>query len=155
VRLVVAYGNPLRRDDGAAWRVAGALDGAPNLEVRYLHQLVPELAAAVAEAEVVVFVDAEVSGPPGGVAVRAVAPKEEDTGFGHVFGPGAVLELAERLAGAAPPAALVTIAVGDLGFGMELSPAVERALAPATEAVRSALVDLECRKRCAHPPYKH
>ena len=59
--LIVAYGNPMRSDDGIAWRAADAL--APkvsesDVEILRLHQLTPELADAVRNFGTVIFVDA-------------------------------------------------------------------------------------------------
>ena len=59
--LIIAYGNPLRCDDGVAWRAAEALEGkfpSEQVEILRLHQLAPELADAVRQRELVLFVDA-------------------------------------------------------------------------------------------------
>jgi Ni,Fe-hydrogenase maturation factor len=45
--LIVAYGNPMRCDDGVAWRAADALETnscGGNVEILRRHQLAPELA---------------------------------------------------------------------------------------------------------------
>jgi Ni,Fe-hydrogenase maturation factor len=54
--LVVAIGNSLRADDGVAHRVADLLTG---LTLRRVHQLTPELAAEMQQADMVVFLDAD------------------------------------------------------------------------------------------------
>jgi hypothetical protein len=62
--LVIAWGNPLREDDGVAWHVLEALralrphPALPALHLRHAHQLVPEMAECVSRATGVVFVDA-------------------------------------------------------------------------------------------------
>jgi hydrogenase maturation protease len=154
VWLVVAYGNPLRRDDGVAWRVAGELEGGRDIEVTYEHQLVPELAARVGRAEGVLFLDAAVGSTPGRVTVHEVAPQPEESAFGHVLRPSGMLDLARRLCGQAPPAVLLTVTVRDVAFGMELSAEVEASLEAATRAARSALARLAARKPCGETPPK-
>ncbi len=63
--LLIAYGNPMRGDDGAGLALAERIEQiwrSQNVSVRSIetHQLTPELAADMAEADVsaVVFVDA-------------------------------------------------------------------------------------------------
>jgi hydrogenase maturation protease len=145
VLLVLAYGNPLRSDDGVGWQVAEALGSAPGVEVACVHQLVPELATLVAGADGVLFLDAAVGCKPGCVTVCDLAPAEEDSGFGHILHPAGLLDLTRRLDGRAPPAAIVTVTASHLGFGGELSPVVAAAVEPAREAARSALARLATR----------
>ena len=63
--LVLGYGNPGRRDDGLGPRLAEELSrmGLPGVDVDSAYQLQAEDAAAVADHDVVVFVDAYVSCP--------------------------------------------------------------------------------------------
>jgi hydrogenase maturation protease len=147
--LVLAYGNPLRGDDGVGWRIADALDREPGVEIDCVHQLVPELASRVSRAEGVLFLDAATGESPGRVDVRDVVPRQEDCGFGHVLHPAGLLDLTRRLDGTAPPAVLVTVTASDFGFGVELSRPVESALESATRAARSALARLAGRRSCA------
>jgi hydrogenase maturation protease len=155
VRLVLAYGNPLRRDDGVGWRIAAALGDVPGVEIECVHQLVPELASRLGRTEGVLFIDAAVGEPAGRVRVRDVVSEEGDSGFGHVLPPERLLDLADRLHGSAPPAILVTVTAGDVGFGIELSAPVQRALGPATEAARAALDALAARSPCARASSNH
>ena len=62
--LVIGYGNTLRGDDGIGPAVAEAVAalGLPGVRVIVAHQLTPELAADLADAQLVVFVDAAVGG---------------------------------------------------------------------------------------------
>jgi hydrogenase maturation protease len=105
-RLVIGYGNTLRGDDGAGWRVAAALEALalPQLEVAAVHQLTPELAARMASADAVVFVDAcngAVRQPLALEPLQAAAPLAP---FSHQLSPRALLQLSEQLYGRRPPA---------------------------------------------------
>jgi hydrogenase maturation protease len=60
-KLIIGYGNPLRGDDDVGWEAASRLAAAlPSEAVHILavHQLTPELAEAVSEADLLIFVDA-------------------------------------------------------------------------------------------------
>lgn len=57
--IVIGYGNTLRSDDGAGQKVAEILASwhLPQVRSISVHQLTPELAAPIAEAELAIFVD--------------------------------------------------------------------------------------------------
>jgi hydrogenase maturation protease len=130
--LILAYGNPLRSDDGVAWRAAEAIQEkfrGSEVEVRCLHQLGPELAESVSRSAAVVFVDASSEGEAGRVRCE---PLPNDTAevnrFGHASSPAAVMSLAAQLYGASTAAFCATIAGQDFSHGESLSGAVEAAL---------------------------
>lgn len=59
--LILAYGNPLRRDDGVGWVIGERLAEMLRedvADVRVLHQLTPELAEPISRAGAVIFIDA-------------------------------------------------------------------------------------------------
>ncbi|MGB8912139.1 MAG: hydrogenase maturation protease, partial [Candidatus Sulfotelmatobacter sp.] len=71
--LIVAYGNPLRSDDGVGWIVADDLRqrlASSNVEVLQLTQLLPEVAESISRADTVIFVDASCEGEPGELRCR-------------------------------------------------------------------------------------
>lgn len=131
--LVIGYGNELCGDDGVGPLVARIVDGWGRPEVRAIatHQLTPELAAELATAERVVFVDAAA----GEVVVRPVEPSDDTPAHGHVSTPAWLLTAARRLFGHAPDAWLITIPAGEFDCGTELS-------AAANDGVREALRQL-------------
>jgi hydrogenase maturation protease len=137
---VVAYGNPLRGDDGVAWRVAERLEHAGDPVVPLtLQQLTPELALVLCQADGVVFVDADARGTPGAVRVAELRAEEGGAAgarLGHDLTPEALLALARGLYGARPRAALVTISGERFEHGETLSPAVRRAVPRAMRAIR-------------------
>jgi hydrogenase maturation protease len=127
--LVIGYGNELRGDDGAGPRVARAVAGwvRPGVRALAVHQLIPELAAELAAAERVVFVDAAVGA--GTVCWRHVHADAGPAPLGHTCDPGWLLALAQALDARAPTAWLVTIPARCLGCGDELSAQAERGVA--------------------------
>jgi hydrogenase maturation protease len=139
--LVIAYGNPLREDDGVGWVVAEALTQCPGLEVHAFHQLLPELAETLSRAACVVFVDARRDGAPGEVRCKPVRAREGAEGFTHCLDPGRLLGLCRRLYGRSPQAALVSVVGARFGFGHELSAEVRRAVPEAARAALRARVE--------------
>ena len=134
--LVIGYGNELRCDDAvgpraaravAAWRLSG-VEGITT------HQLTPELAARIGEAERVVFVDA---GQDDVVLTRPIGPGQAARVPGHTGEPRELLALAEALYGRCPEAWLVTVPAPELGFGEGLSAAAEHGLAEALRQIRT------------------
>src|SRR5580692_9704194 len=97
--LLVAYGNPLRSDDGVAWHAADLLSRKipeSEVEILCLHQLGPELAETVRHFELVLFLDASCLDDaenirPGDVRATEISAKSGGTGgrahFSHVYSP--------------------------------------------------------------------
>jgi hydrogenase maturation protease len=141
--LVIAFGNPLREDDGVGWAVAEALQARGRVSVLTVHQLGPELAEAVSEARTVVFVDAHCDGPPGAVRTESLSPAPARQDLTHVLDPGTLLLYSQLLYGSAPKAAMVSIAGTRFGLGQTLSPAVRRALPEAVSRVEHLASDIQ------------
>jgi hydrogenase maturation protease len=139
--LVIAWGNPLREDDGVAWHVLEGLrglrprPGLPALHLRHAHQLTPEMAECASRAAGVVFVDARREGAPGELRVEPVVPAAGTNPLAHSLSPQGLLLYAEALYGRAPRAVVVTVAGERFGMGETLSPAVQRAVKWAMRAV--------------------
>jgi hydrogenase maturation protease len=134
--LVIACGNPLRRDDGLAWQAVQALEG---VEVRLCQGLTPELAEALSQVERAVFVDADVSAPPGALSFERLEPEELPEAFSHHLEPPGLLALTGSLYGRAPEACLLSLGVADIGYGEGLSPVVQEAMPMLIERLRDCL----------------
>jgi hydrogenase maturation protease len=134
--LILAYGNPLRSDDGAAWRSAELLAEKhfpPDVEILRLHQLAPELADTLRGFNRVIFIDTAWSEKsdmePGAVQIQEIAAETlHPVGFSHAFSPQKVLGLAQELYGVRPQAFIVTVKGSTFDHGDALSPAVADAL---------------------------
>jgi hydrogenase maturation protease len=144
--LIIAYGNPMRCDDGLAWRAADALEhkfAGAAVEILRTHQLVPELAETVSHSQAVIFVDAASSdGPnaqPGEVREVPIGLPQGPPRFSHHLSPAAVIALASQLYGAHPRAFSLTLTGQCFDHGEGLSPVVEAAM-PALVARIETLV---------------
>jgi hydrogenase maturation protease len=137
--LLIGCGNPLRGDDGAAWRVVEelAMRWGDRIQVRLGQQLVPEWAADLADADVAFIVDAS--------AVSHARLSRLDTPTdtrvdGHVFTPQHLLALTDQVYGRSAVTYLVEVPATDFNFGQELSSATTVAIREAVELVHQSLV---------------
>jgi hydrogenase maturation protease len=151
--LIVAYGNPLRSDDGIASRAADAIQGRfpeSEVEILRLHQLAPEVADAIQNRELVLFVDAACiesakDSRAGEISVREVfgnGTGEPLPGhFTHAYSPAKVLDLGRELYGATPKACVITAAGENFEHGECLSIPVAKALPDLTARVEQMVED--------------
>ena len=134
---VIGYGNTLRRDDGVGPRVAEAVAALalPGVRALACPLLTLELAEAISQAGVAIFVDAAVDGPRE-VQWRKLAPADSSQVMTHAASPATLLALARDVFGRAPEAWWLTIPVEDLGLGEGLSPLAQRGFELAVEEVK-------------------
>lgn len=158
--LVIGYGNPSRRDDGVALHIINALRAAWRLpalapyedgwdglrtgrDTLFLQQLAPELAAVVAEYDLVVFVDAAVREAGEAVRVEPVDATLRIAAVSHHLAPGALLALAQLLYGHAPEGLLLSVRGVDMDFGEALSPETAAAVPVAAQRVMDLIASRE------------
>jgi len=140
--VVIGIGNSLRSDDGVGCRAARILEASVQPEtaqVAECQQLMPELAASIEGAPLVVFLDAAVNDPPGRVRSRRLQP-ENPGAWSHILSPAQLLALARQINGTAPPAFLVTGGVQTIGFGDRLSPQGEHCAQRMSARARALLL---------------
>jgi len=139
--LVIGYGNPLRCDDGVGPKVAEAIEALPlpGVNVLVCHQLSPEHAEPISQARKVIFVDAAVDAPAGGVRFRRLEPNPSSQLMAHAADPRTMLALARDVFGHAPEAWWLTIPVEDLGIGEQFSPPAQHGFEIALRKIREFL----------------
>lgn len=144
--LVLAWGNPGRRDDGLGPAFAAAVGqlSLPECAVEANYQLQVEDAAELAGRERVLFVDADRAGRE---PFRIQRLHAESGGIGftsHSISPGQLLALGRDLFGAEPEAWLMGIRGYEFDqFGEGLSPRARANLALALDFAREALGEVE------------
>ena len=136
--LVIGYGNTLRSDDAAGPLVAARVDalGIPGVRVVACPQLTPELAAELAEAGTVVFVDATAD-VTREVVRKPLAPDDTCPVSSHATDPRALLAMARELYGRAPAAWLLEVPAEDFEHGEELSVVTARGIEAAVGQIRA------------------
>jgi hydrogenase maturation protease len=133
--VVIGYGNPGRLDDALGPAVAEVLAGMSLAGVSVLsdYQLNVEDAAAIAEHDAVVFVDAALSGPEP-FTFQRITPAVGAEFSTHAVEPGELLALSRDLFGADRPGYVLAIRGYDFDeFGERLS---RRALANMAAAIQ-------------------
>lgn len=138
--LIIGYGNPLRRDDGAGRVVAEKLAqywSNQGIAARVMTdiQLTPEMVEEIAgdEVDTVIFVDSRTdsSALASQLSPFQISPIMVDTvspSLGHFVEPKTLLVYAALLYFAYPRAWLVTIPGGDFAHGHGFSDEVSRLL---------------------------
>lgn len=136
--LVIGYGNELRGDDGLGRLVAKSVAAAniPGVRVLSARQLLPEFAADLAQARLVVFVDASEAWSESGVEVRSLTAETATDWCTHRADPRTLLALTQAICGQAPEAWWLTVSGRYFDFGEGLSGVAE-------ENSRQALVRLK------------
>lgn len=135
--LVLAIGNTLRGDDGAAHHLADYLGARQGVDVRRVHQLTPELAAEMAGVRITVFVDADAAATEARMERVTAAPQRSSVS--HTMAPGEIVLLAEQLYGFRGSAYLCHIPAHDFTRDGELSDAAEAGVRAAAELVTMLL----------------
>lgn len=141
--LAIGYGNPGRLDDGIGPALADllAVPRLPGLTVDADYQLTVEDAAAIAEHDAVVFMDATVEGPEP-FSFRRLPPETETRlGFtSHDLEPQALLALARDLFDARAEGYVLAVRGYEFdGFGETLSPGAQANVSAALTFLTAAL----------------
>ncbi len=128
--LLIGYGNALRSDDGVGPAVVELIRQSlgeafsASVACRTELQLTPELAAIIARADRVIFIDASVAVPAGRVTIRRITAQPTAACLGHQFSPPQILELARLAFGGVPQAWVVAVGVQSLAVGQGLTATV-------------------------------
>jgi hydrogenase maturation protease len=144
--LILACGNTLRSDDGigpklAAWAEERFRDD-PRVGVIARQQFTPDLAAEIAEADSVLFLDASVKPPPGRVRLIPVSSRVDVSApDSHDLSPNQLLGLSRSLYSSIKShAMLLTVGVGSTELGESFSAPVEAALPRARGILEKAVL---------------
>jgi hydrogenase maturation protease len=104
------------------------------------HQLTPELADPVSQADLVIFIDTAQRQPPGRLTCRRIVPRPSPPGaLSHHLTPPVLLACAQAFYGRSPEAVMLSVSGGFFGYGEQLSPAVQEALPRVVERVGALL----------------
>jgi hydrogenase maturation protease len=143
--LVIGYGNTLRGDDGIGYQVAETVTKwqLPQVRSIAIHQLLPELAADIAEVDLVIFVDAIVTQNPvkTNINITPIVAGGDENFSTHIITPQLLLGLSQKLYAAIPDAYLLTIPAIDFTLGANLSSIASTGKDLALEYLKSWLDD--------------
>lgn len=139
--LILAYGNPGRRDDGLGPALAAALEerSLPGVTIEADYQLTVEDAATAARHDVVVFVDADCRGQEP-LSFCRIEVGSAASFSSHSVSPQGVLALARDLFGTAPAGFVLGIRGYEFNeFGEGLSDPARANLAAALAFIEPVL----------------
>ena len=152
--LVIAYGNSLRRDDGAGIGLASILVKqwrACGLKVRYVvvPQLTPELTVEIADPTVmgVVFVDTAQAELLPTIKMQAIQLDLATPSISHYLDPAGLLLYAHLLEDYARAAWVVSVPGVDFGYGEGFSQPVRALLCDAPQLALEFLAQIQERLR--------
>ncbi|MDK9700872.1 MAG: hydrogenase maturation protease [bacterium] len=126
--LVLAYGNPLRTDDGLAVaaleRLQKRFDGETAIEFHSAMQPLPEHAALCSEQQFVLFLDASASLQPGNISSHRIVPANDSqpNQNTHSLDFQGLLNLTHRVYEKSPEAVCLAMGGHDFAIGKGLSP---------------------------------
>ncbi len=137
-RLIIAYGNRDREDDGAGWHILEKITRSLGLEVPnypgewvetvdgslrflYLFQLLPEMAEDIGDFDQVIFIDAHNSDQLDDLLFEEVQPTTAHSAFTHHMSAGELLGIAKTLTGNNPNAKMLTVRGFSFQFKQDLS----------------------------------
>jgi hydrogenase maturation protease len=148
---VIGYGNELRGDDAAGPLIARAVAAyhLPGVRALAVHQLVPELADDLAQADYAIFADADLGS---GLEARICYLRPIDAsccpGFtGHIAGPHALLALSHAIYRRSPQAWQVSVPAIRFEYGAALSNDAEAGIDHALRRIQ-ALITLLAGSPC-------
>jgi hydrogenase maturation protease len=141
--FVIGYGNTLRGDDGIGYQVAETVAEwqLPQVRSIAIHQLLPELAADIAEVDLVVFVDAIVTQDrtKTNITITPIFAGGDENFSTHIITPQLLLGITQKLYGMTPVAYLLTIPAIDFTLGANLSSIACRGKELALDYLKSTL----------------
>jgi hydrogenase maturation protease len=146
--LILACGNTLRGDDGvgpllAAW-AEERFRAEASVRVLSRQQWTPDLAADIAQAESILFLDCSAESAPGLVRVDSVQPSAGNPGLAtHHLGAAELLGLARVLFDSLPrEALLLTVGAGSTELSERFSEPVQAALPEARRLLEETVLRL-------------
>jgi hydrogenase maturation protease len=141
---IIAYGNPMRADDGFAWKAAELLEPLDdNCRLLVLYQLGPELAEELSQAQGAIFLDARRGEVAGELFCEIVRPETVSSAFTHTLTPAMLMAYAKGLYGRHPVSYLVSVTGQEWGFSTELTGPVAQAIPPAVQCVKELLAKMK------------
>jgi hydrogenase maturation protease len=114
------------------WQIADRLSESvadESTKVLAVHQLAPELAEPISEADLVIFIDASYDGEPGSWRCEAIAPDAvSSNALAHHFTPVSLLGYANAIFQARPRSLLFSAAAESFECGEKLTSKVAEAV---------------------------
>lgn len=137
-KIIIAYGNPDRQDDGAGWYVLNQVSTGmgriftdytddfyaalgQDQDFLFVLQLTPELVDVLSGYDAVAFIDAKIAVPGDLLQVEAVQPMASTSPLSHHMSPQALLAYLQDTHNRQLEAWLITVPGFAFGFSRQLT----------------------------------
>ncbi|MGL6344544.1 MAG: hydrogenase maturation protease [Waterburya sp.] len=141
--LVIGYGNTLRSDDGAGQIVANQIASwnLPWMRSLAVQQLTPELAEYLADADIVIFVDAIVSSNINSekIEIKILECDDKYLNLGHIGNPHCLLYLSKIIYNKIPKAYWILIPAINFEFGEKISDITKKGIQQSLAKIESII----------------
>jgi hydrogenase maturation protease len=141
--LIIGYGNTLRSDDGAGQIVANQIArwNLPNVRSLAVHQLTPELAEDLTNADIVIFIDAIFSSKQNlePIKIKMLECDNKYLNLGHTENPRSLLCLSKIIYNKIPKAYWILIPAINFEFGEKISDITKKGIKQSLEKIESII----------------
>jgi hydrogenase maturation protease len=127
INLIIGYGNSLRSDDAVGQKIAReiAQRNWQNIKTIAVHQLTPELAEEIAQANQVIFIDA-IKSEKQEIILKKIQPLDVPLNSGHSSNPYSLLSLTRSLYQVIPNAWWILVPGVNFEFGETFSSVTQK-----------------------------
>ena len=141
--LIIGYGNTLRGDDGVGYKIAEIIEqwNINNITSLAVHQLTPDLAENIAQADTVIFVDAVTITDinQAKLEIKTISSNQKSNNLAHHNNPEQLLSLTQAIYQKVPQAYWILVPAFNFNFSEGLSPFTQKYVNLALEKIKDML----------------
>ncbi len=141
--LIIGYGNTLRGDDGVGYKIAEIIEqwNLDNITSLSVHQLTPDLAEKISQADTVIFIDAipvtDINTAE--IDIKTISINSKINNLGHHNNPEQLLSLTQAIYQKVPQAYWILVPAINFNFSEEFSPTTQKYVTLALEEIKIIL----------------
>ncbi|WP_107668868.1 hydrogenase maturation protease [Cyanothece sp. BG0011] len=141
--LIIGYGNTLRGDDGVGYKIAEMIKqwDYNNLTSLAVHQLTPDLAEIIAQADTILFIDAipikDIN--TANLQIKTINTNNKTNNLAHHNNPEQLLSLTQAIYQKSPTAYWLLVPAINFNFSEELSPITQKYVNLTLEKIKDIL----------------
>ncbi len=131
-KLIIAYGNPYRNDDGVGHYIADKIqkwadeEKIDEITIITAYQLDIDMTEDISLSESVFFLDAHITEYSPEIVINKIEAKKTNGFTTHVFTPSDLIALVNQLYNKNPPGTLISVPGYNFDMGEELTPETKK-----------------------------
>ncbi|EAZ88831.1 hydrogenase maturation protease [Crocosphaera chwakensis] len=141
--LIIGYGNTLRGDDGAGYKIAEIIDkwNLDNIKSLAIHQLTPDLAEKISQVDTVIFIDAVAITDinTAKIEIKTISINQKSNNLLHHNTPKQLLSLTKVIYKKVPKAYWILVPALNFNFSEELSSFTQKYVNLTLEKIKDIL----------------